>query len=305
MLDADPTSSLALSDPRSDSENRALRFRPRDERREDAEDAFQELCVLAGDGGGAIREQATLSWSHLSHLSKGLLRRHTRATGAKWVAHRRHPGAIWTGSINISMGGGQGEGTYHRRELAGPGVCVDRVLSIDVECFVRGGQRRVSDRHERDSRGRSGVPIDDSESATESGRRRESCDEVRVRDMIGEDGGRPLDGDELISVSSAVGQDARAIVAGRREVASRDVEGTRGGSEGAFDPFCGIERFDLRHWQAASSLDGSFGPDRVPPLKTGLTIDSAFRAMPQGRDENFEDNTKIRFYYSSSATETE
>ena len=85
-------SSTDLSDPRPESENIALRFLPREERREEIEDVFLDERFRVDEGGGMFREQATWSFSHRSHLAKGLLLRHIRAMGAKWRAHRWHPG---------------------------------------------------------------------------------------------------------------------------------------------------------------------------------------------------------------------
>ena len=85
-------SSTDLSDPRPESENIALRFLPREDRKEEIEDVFLDERFRVNEGGGMFREQATWSFSHRSHLVKGLLLRHIRAMGAKWRAHRWHPG---------------------------------------------------------------------------------------------------------------------------------------------------------------------------------------------------------------------
>ena len=81
-----------LPDPRPESENIALRFLPREERKEEIEDVFLDERFRVDEGGGMFREQAAWSSSHRSHLAKGLLLRHIRAMGAKWRAHRWHPG---------------------------------------------------------------------------------------------------------------------------------------------------------------------------------------------------------------------
>ena len=83
---------MDLSDPRPESEHIALRFLPREERKEEIEDVFLDERFRVDEGGGMFREQATWSFSHRSHLAKGLLLRHIRAMGAKWRAHRWHPG---------------------------------------------------------------------------------------------------------------------------------------------------------------------------------------------------------------------
>ena len=85
-------SSTDLSDPRPESENIVLRFLPREDRKEEIEDVFLDERFRVDEGGGMFREQATWSFSHRSHLAKGLLLRHISAMGAKWRAHRWHPG---------------------------------------------------------------------------------------------------------------------------------------------------------------------------------------------------------------------
>ena len=76
-------SSTDLSDPRPESENIALRFLPREDRKEEIEDVFLDERFRVDKGGCMFREQATWSSSHRSHLAKGLLLRHMRAMGAK------------------------------------------------------------------------------------------------------------------------------------------------------------------------------------------------------------------------------
>ena len=76
-------SSTDLSDPRPESENIALRFLPREDRKEEIEDVFLDEHFRVNEGGGMFREQVTWSSSHRSHLAKGLLLRHMRAMGAK------------------------------------------------------------------------------------------------------------------------------------------------------------------------------------------------------------------------------
>ena len=76
-------SSTKLPDPRPESENIALRFLPREERKEEIEDVFLDERFRVDEGGGMCKEQAAWSSSHRSHLAKGLLLRHTRAIGVK------------------------------------------------------------------------------------------------------------------------------------------------------------------------------------------------------------------------------
>ena len=76
-------SSTDLSDPRPESENIALRFLPREDRKEEIEDVFLDERFRVDEGGGMFMEQPTRSSSHQSHLAKGLLLRHMRAMGAK------------------------------------------------------------------------------------------------------------------------------------------------------------------------------------------------------------------------------
>ena len=82
-LDEEEASSTDLSDPRPESENIALRFLTREERKEEIEEVFLDKRFHVDEGGGMFREQTAWSSSHRSHVAKGLLLRHMRAMGAK------------------------------------------------------------------------------------------------------------------------------------------------------------------------------------------------------------------------------